>query len=190
MSFRPHRYFNRISDIDIRQDLLDCGITCVLLDIDNTIRSREDGLVPADVLAWLEEARTAGVKLCMLSNNWHANVHDLSRELGIPVVGKACKPLPHGYVAALSMMGAKARETALAGDQLFTDVLGAKLVGIRSFLVEPLAQKDLAHTLVLRQVQSRLLGGMEPEGSKGTAAAQPVICEAGEHAAEAGGCHE
>ena len=45
----PDRYFSRISAIDIERDLLGCGLTHVLLDIDNTVRARDTGCVPRDV---------------------------------------------------------------------------------------------------------------------------------------------
>lgn len=49
----PDRYFSRISAIDIERDLLGCGLTHALLDIDNTVRARDTGCVPRDVGMWL-----------------------------------------------------------------------------------------------------------------------------------------
>ncbi|MDD6652129.1 MAG: YqeG family HAD IIIA-type phosphatase [Eggerthellales bacterium] len=172
---KPEKYFRRVSDVDISADLLDKGIRAVLLDIDNTIRSRETHLVPEDVAAWMTEAQQRGLKLCLLSNNWHANAYELGKELGVPVVAKACKPLPFGYIAALAKLGAKARETVLIGDILFTDVLGANLAGLRGYLVEPLATKDLSHTLALREVQKVILGDLQPQGAAGSPAAEVPV---------------
>jgi len=45
----------------------------------------------------------------------------------------------------------------VVGDQLFTDVLGAKLLGIHSILTQPIVAKDWAGTRVLRFFE-RLLG--------------------------------
>lgn len=55
----PDRYFSRISAIDIERDLLGCGLTHALLDIDNTVRARDTGCVPRDVGMWLGRAREA-----------------------------------------------------------------------------------------------------------------------------------
>ena len=68
---QPERYFSRISHINIKRDLLDCGFRFVLLDIDNTILSRATHDVPRDVGLWLAQARDAGVQFCLVSNNWH-----------------------------------------------------------------------------------------------------------------------
>ena len=62
---RPERFFSRITRVDIERDLLRAGRTHVLLDVDNTILSRETGEVPRDVATWLARARTAGVGFCL-----------------------------------------------------------------------------------------------------------------------------
>lgn len=90
---QPERYFSRISHINIERDLLACGFRCVLLDIDNTILSRATHDVPRDVGLWLAQARDAGVSFCLVSNNWHKNVHELANRLSMPIIAKAMKPL-------------------------------------------------------------------------------------------------
>lgn len=167
---QPDRFFARITSIDIKHDLLGVGLSNVLLDIDNTVRSRESGDVPLDVRAWLAKARSAGVSFCLLSNNWHADVHEFAEGLELPIQAKACKPLPFGYMAAMKKLGAAKAETVVVGDQLLTDVLGAHLVGLKAFMVVPLAEVDLKHTLMLRGVERGLMGSREPEPAPAPAA--------------------
>jgi HAD superfamily phosphatase (TIGR01668 family) len=155
---RPDAYFSRIADIDIEHDLKSQGLRTVLLDIDNTLRSRADGGVPADARAWLARCKRAGVGVCLLSNNWHGNVFDLADELDLPIVAKALKPLPTGYLVALRDMHAKARTTVVVGDQLFTDIVGAKMLGIRAYMVAPLAEVDLPYTAALRNIERAIVG--------------------------------
>lgn len=70
MSFtKPDRFLKRISDIDIQKDLLDAGYKYVLLDVDNTILTRDESIVPKDVDSWLKEAREKGLKFCLISND-------------------------------------------------------------------------------------------------------------------------
>lgn len=163
--FEPDRYFDRLSSVDIDRDVVDLGCKLVLLDIDNTLRSRADGHVPFDVSAWLRVAKSKGVKLCLLSNNWHANVYDFSRTLDIPIVAKACKPLPFAYLRALSLFCISSEEALMVGDQLSTDVWGAHLMGIRAYLVQPLATVDLRHTRYVRKLESCFLSGVALESS-------------------------
>lgn len=159
----PDRYFSRISAINIERDLLAAGLNCVLLDIDNTILTRDTHEVPRDVGMWLGRARTAGVRFCLVSNNWHASVHQLAGQLDLPVVGKSMKPMPQGFLRGMRKIGAKRANTVVIGDQLLTDVLGAHLVGLKAFMLQPLVEQDLPHTLVMRNFERLVMGDRRPE---------------------------
>ncbi len=162
---QPERYFSRISRIDIQRDLLNRGYRVVLLDVDNTIRSRATHDVPRDVGVWLANARDAGVEFCLVSNNWHADVHELARRLSLPIVAKSCKPIPVGFLVALRQLGASRSEAVVVGDQLSTDVLGAHNAGLPAYLVAPLVEQDLKHTLYVRKLERAILGEAKPEGA-------------------------
>ena len=159
----PDRYFSRITAIDIEADLLGRGLTAVLLDIDNTIRARYTHAVPRDVGLWLGRAREAGVAFCLVSNNWHSDVYQFAGELDLPIVAKAMKPVPFAFLAALGKIGASRTEAVVVGDQLTTDVLGAHLAGLPAYMLQPLVEQDLPHTLVLRNVERVILGDRKPE---------------------------
>lgn len=161
---QPERYFSRISHINIKRDLLDCGFRFVLLDIDNTILSRATHDVPRDVGLWLAQARDAGVQFCLVSNNWHENVHQLANRLSMPIVAKAMKPIPAALFVAMHKLGAKRAETVMVGDQLSTDVLAAHNAGISAYLLAPLVEQDLKHTRYVRMVERAILGDALPEG--------------------------
>ena len=161
--FRPDRHFTRVTAIDPARDLRDAGISCVLLDMDNTLVARDTHAAPDDVRVWLEGLGAYGVRACILSNNCHASAYDHARDLGLPIVAKACKPLPFSYGRALRLMGTRKEATVGIGDQLATDVLGAHLHGMRAFYVDPLCTADLAYMHVLRAVDRRILAGMDAE---------------------------
>lgn len=153
----PDKYFSRITRINVERDLLASGLRFVLLDIDNTILTRDTREIPADVREWLDRARAAGIAFCLLSNNWHETPFQVGKELSLPVVAKAMKPLPKGYHDACRMMGAQKNQTVAIGDQMSTDVIGAHIVGMKAFLVQPLVEQDLAHTLVIRKIERKIL---------------------------------
>ncbi len=161
--FEPDRYFSRISHIDIQHDLINCGFKYGLLDIDNTLLSRDTHEVPRDVGLWLGSARDAGIVFCLVSNNFHKSVYQLADELELPIVGRAVKPLPPAFLMAMHKVGAKRANSVVVGDQLMTDVLGAHLLGMTAYMLQPLVEQDLPHTLFLRNFERALMGGRKPE---------------------------
>lgn len=161
----PDRYFSRVSNVHIEHDLLDCNLSHVLLDMDNTVVSRATHDVPRDVRFWISQAQTAGVKICLLSNNWHKSPYTWADELEIPVVAKACKPFPHSFLMARHKLGSDRGDTVVIGDQIGTDIAGAHLLGMKAYLVCPLAEVDLKHMAVLRSVERLFLRDRVPEGS-------------------------
>ena len=160
---RPNRYFSRISAIDPIDDLRKKGVRAVLLDMDNTLLTRDTHEVPEDVRRWLDDAKQVGIVPCILTNNWHNSAHDCAREIGLPIVARALKPLPFSYFAAFRKLGVKRSETACIGDQLMTDVWGGRLLGMHAIMVKPLVANDLKHTLFLRRIEKRILRDMPIE---------------------------
>jgi uncharacterized protein len=100
-----------------------------------------------------------------VSNNWHQRVHEVAEELGFALVAKSVKPLPFAFLRALKRVGSTRRRSAVVGDQIFTDVLGGKLLGMMTVMVLPLSESDLPHTLMLRRVERILLAGKQPQSS-------------------------
>lgn len=154
---QPDKYFSRITRVDIQRDLLSCGLRFVLLDIDNTILTRDTREVPADVSAWLAAAQAAGVEFCLVSNNWHETPFRVAKQLSLPLVAKAMKPLPKGFSQALDKLGAARVQAVAIGDQLSTDIVGAHAAGMKGYLVQPLVEQDLAHTVVIRKIENRII---------------------------------
>jgi HAD superfamily phosphatase (TIGR01668 family) len=160
MSF-PDYYLNSVLDIE-PQWLLAHGKDCVLIDLDNTLLPRDTSVISPEILAWAQRLRAADIGVCLISNNWHERVHSAARELNFALVSKAVKPLPPAFLLALRRIGGKRRRAVVIGDQIFTDMLGAKLLGITSMLVLPLAVHDLPHTLLLRKFEALILGKRQP----------------------------
>jgi len=100
--------------------------------------------------------------VCLVSNNWHGRVSLVADELGIDLVAKAVKPLPFAFLRALRKIGSRRSSAAVVGDQMFTDVVGGKLLGMVTVMVLPLSQSDLPHTLALRRLERVLLAGRQP----------------------------
>ena len=118
------------------------GLEAILLDVDCTLkRYRHDAVDPA-VAAWLAELRASGILVCLLSNGRSGRIGRLAETLGLPFIAKACKPLPFRCKSALAKLGMAGRPVALAGDQIFADVLAGRLAGLLTILVDPIHPED------------------------------------------------
>lgn len=127
-----------IYDIDVSA-LKTAGIRLLLADLDNTLVPYGVPLPTDAVRAWNEKLKTAGMTLFVLSNNRHADRPRIFSEgLGVPYVGHAGKPGTKGFVKAMEQSGVGPKETAIVGDQIFTDVLGGNRAGVTTILVKPI----------------------------------------------------
>ena len=155
--FRPNGYAARLSRVSL-DDLAAGGFLGIIVDLDNTLVGYgQDHLAPEDA-AWIADAVARDFRICLVSNNFDARVQRIGAELGVPAISSALKPLPRGFAAALRVLGTAKRQTIVVGDQLFTDVLGAKFSGLHSILTEPLVAKDWLGTRLLRMLERALLG--------------------------------
>jgi len=157
----PDAYLSSVHAIDLK-DLVARGIRVLLLDLDNTLLPRDTNVVPDELKEWAAGLRERGFSVCLVSNNWHERVHHVASELGFDLVDKAIKPLPFAFRQALRLENATAKEAAVIGDQLFTDILGGNMLGMRTILVAPLSATDLPHTLLLRRLEALVLKGRVP----------------------------
>ena len=148
-SLRPDQRVPTLPEVSL-DALAAAGIRGIVVDLDNTVCAyRQPELAPG-VADWVREARRRGFALVLVSNNFSERVASIGAQLELAVVPNALKPLPFAFLRALRLLGTPRRATVVIGDQLFTDVLGAKLVGMRPILTEPLVEHDFALTRILR----------------------------------------
>jgi HAD superfamily phosphatase (TIGR01668 family) len=129
------------------------GIRGVVLDLDNTVVAWNASAPTEAVRHWVDRLRRAGLKACIVSNNFRDRPRAIAEALGIPVVLAAVKPIPWAFRRAMTIMGIPAHQTALIGDQLFTDILGGNLVGMYTILVDPLSSQEFPTTKLVRRLE-------------------------------------
>jgi len=157
----PDVYVSSVLRIDLGA-LKDAGIDTLLIDLDNTLLPRDSADAHADIIEWLRLVEDSGFSVCLVSNNWHSYAVRMAERLGVKIVAKAIKPLPFAFRSALSKLHSDPGRAAVIGDQIFTDILGGNLLGMRTVLVSPLSVRDLPHTLLLRRLEGLVLAGREP----------------------------
>ena len=137
-SLTAHWAGRSIYDIDPAA-LAGRGIRLLLADLDNTLVPYGVPEPTDRVRAWAEALGERGVTLFVLSNNRHPGRPErFSRALGVPFIGHAGKPKAGSFFQAMEEMGCTAEQTAIVGDQIFTDILGGRNAGIYTLLVEPI----------------------------------------------------
>ncbi len=129
--------FEKVTDISLKFLQNHC-INALVLDIDNTLTTHDNPVAAEGVIEWLEQMRANGIKMLVVSNNKPHRVEPFAKMLNLDFVANGAKPLTKGINKAVKLMGAPKNNTAAIGDQIFTDVLGANLAGIRMIYVKPI----------------------------------------------------
>ena len=115
------------------------GFKLLLADLDNTLAPYGVPLPDERLKGWRDDLAAHGVTLFILSNNRHESRPRLFAEgLDAPYIGHAGKPKTPAFFKAMERVGATREQTAIVGDQVFTDVLGGNRAGISTILVEPI----------------------------------------------------
>ncbi len=153
VSMTPYRVFDSYRSIE-PSFLTRHGIRLLLCDLDYTLAPKSQP-EPDDALRdWLAEVQAAEVEVMILSNNRSpARVERFCRDLGITYEGHAGKPSAKGFRRAMTRCGVTPRETAMLGDKLLTDMLGAHNAGVLPLMVEPLGGPQGAWNRVLHLLQ-------------------------------------
>ena len=148
----PRLYKKDIYDIDYR-GLYNRGFRAILFDIDNTLTThgtRADG----SNVAFFKNLRDIGFKTCLISNNKKDRVLSFFNRVNADnYIFKAGKPKKSGYLEAMKSLGENNCTTVFFGDQLFTDVYGAKRLGILSIVVKPIDKKEEIQIVLKRRLE-------------------------------------
>ena len=152
--FFPDRYVASTYVIDFEQ-LYEEGYRGLIFDIDNTLVPHG---APADkrATALFDRLKSIGFRCCLISNNQEPRVKMFNQDIGVDYVYNAHKPSTKNYVKAMEIMGTDKENSLFIGDQLFTDVWGAKRAGIRNILVKPIHPKEEIQ-IVLKRYLDRVV---------------------------------
>lgn len=154
--FSSNKILKRITQIT--PELLgEMGIEALLVDVDNTLSTHHGTVLIDGLLDWIELMHNNGVKLIVVSNSKYKRIKPFAQKIGLPFVSLACKPLPFGYSKGVKMTGHNKKNCAIVGDQIFTDVLGANVYGIKSILVRPVKLESGLSFKIRRYFEKKIL---------------------------------
>ncbi len=150
--FYPDDIIENIYNYDF-VSLYNKGYRLLIFDIDNTLVKHG---APADdrAIDIFKKLKNIGFKTCLVSNNRRDRVFSFFKKVGADnYIFKAGKPKKDGYLSAIKCAKENISTTAFFGDQLFTDVYGAKRLGILSIVVKPIDKKEEIQIVLKRKLE-------------------------------------
>ena len=134
------------------QGLYAKGYRGIIFDIDNTLVPHG---APADgkSVELFQKLHQLGFGTVLLSNNKEPRVKPFADDVSSKYIFKAGKPGQAGYEKAMELMGTTPENTLFVGDQLFTDVWGAKKAGIVTYLSKPINPKEEIQIVLKRRLE-------------------------------------
>ena len=166
MLLKPTLKLEKITDISV--ELLNkFNITALILDVDNTL-STHHGMVLCDGLQnWLDTMRKNRIKLVILSNSTKKRVKPFAEKIDLDFLSTGLKPLFVGYMRAIKRLGEKRKNTAIVGDQIFTDVLGGNASFIKTILLTPIKPESSLRFRFKRKLEKLVYKLYKIENYKG-----------------------
>lgn len=164
MLFKPDYYISHYENLDLKK-LRKRGIRLLLCDIDNTLVAWNDPDSNAKVKAFLKKVTDSGLDVALVSNSRPKRAARFAKDLGVEkVFPLSFKPLPNNIKKAMDYYGVRPEQTALLGDQLMTDMLGAHLSGVYAILTHPITESDKFDTKINRFFENRILNHYRRKG--------------------------
>lgn len=160
----PDQIVSAVYDIDLSA-LRARGIRGIITDLDNTLVSAKTPLATPELAAWLEKVKSEGFRVVVLSNNNLTRVSKFAEPLGIPFIPAARKPFSAAFRRALELLRLSPEEAVVVGDQMLTDILGGRRMGMHTILVTPIAPGEEGWgTRINRMIEKVALSRLKRRG--------------------------
>ena len=154
--FLPDRRETSVYSMDFSREYEE-GVRGIIFDIDNTLVP-QNAPVDERVRSLFEALKKDGLSTCLISNNGVKRVREFAEEVDSHFVPNAAKPSRKAYRKAMEVMGTNEEDTLFIGDQLLTDIFGAKRAKVRSVLVNPVdPSSDLIVIRFKRKIEQLIL---------------------------------
>lgn len=157
----PDYYYPDIYSINYEK-LQERKIDTLLFDVDNTIAFVDDIMISKQTIKLFEKLKKT-YKILLFSNNHEERVKPISQKLGVKMLAQADKPEKKAYERALQILNAKKENTAAIGDQMLSDIVGAKKFNITAILVDQLSSKNNLQTGLAQKLQKFIVKKLNKE---------------------------
>ena len=161
--FLPDEHYQDIYSVDFRR-CYESGIRYLLIDLDNTLIPYDIDVPEPKLIRLFEDILSLGFEAVIVSNNKRSRIKPFATLINLPYVSSAKKPLKWGFKKALNHFKGKPKqeEILVLGDQLMTDVYGAKRMGFSAYLINPIKKRsEKWYTKINRFLEKNILKRMK-----------------------------
>lgn len=158
--FYPDMKVEKVQDIDL-ESLIKNNIKGLILDIDNTLVPEHVEEADENAVRWIDNVKKAGFKVCIVSNASKKRVVKFNEKLKVYAVHRASKPGTESFLKATGFMDIKPIETAVIGDQIFTDIYGGNKANMFTILVKPIDSREFIFVRFKRLLEKYILAKHE-----------------------------
>lgn len=152
----PDIKLDRVTEITVEL-LKKYNINALILDVDNTLSTHHGQHLTEGLEEWLSLMRENDIKLTVLSNSTDKRLTPFAKKIGLDFISLGLKPLPFGYIRAIKALGSDKSNTAIVGDQIFTDTLGGNAVGLTTILLTPIKPERSVRFRFKRMLERKIL---------------------------------
>ena len=145
--FTPTYVARNVYEIDINK-FEKLKVKCILCDLDNTLDAYYQKKPSPEALEFYKRLKEKNIELILTSNNTKSRVSKYAEELGVEYTYSCRKPLTGRVKKLLKTLNYSKSDYLIIGDQVFTDVLFANKLKIRSILCDNLVSKDQFFTKI------------------------------------------
>ena len=156
-NLKPKVYVNSVYNIDLKKLKKVKKIKGLIVDLDNTLVAWGQKEVSQKIIEWVNEAKKLGLKICIVSNTNSKRVAEFAKIFNIPYHSKYFKPFSIAFNNGLKILDTKKSETAVIGDQIFTDIWGGNRLKLLTILVTPIVKKDSIGTFLHRNLEKIII---------------------------------
>ena len=153
--FYPDKWVDSTYEIDFEK-MYQSGVRGIIFDIDNTLVPHGFDADKRSV-ELMTRLKKIGFQICLLYNNKQERVERFNKDVNVLYIFDAHKPSKKNYQKAMELMKTDLETTVFIGDQLFTDVYGAKRTGLPNILVKPINPKEEIQIVLKRYLEKVVL---------------------------------
>ncbi len=156
--FIPNLILKNVNEISLSV-LEKLNVKALLIDVDNTLAQHGSPDPFEGSIEWTKMLKAADYKLVIISNNYNRRVKTFAAKYDLPFVSFAMKPLPFCFNKAkkfTKIKDLKSKECLVIGDQIFTDIIGANISGMKSVLLEPVSKEKGIFLGIKRKIDEYL----------------------------------